>query len=577
VILAIVQYRWIGEIGQAEAERHRAQIERSSRHFATSLDREVARVYLAFRPEPGPPPNERAATFLDRLAALRQGSEHGGLASSLALVSRERAETPTYETCDLASARCSPAPWPRSLDPLREWIEEAGMERAPREPFPGLLSTLVDDPPALLLPTFASPDRAAPARMGRFRPGDRVNGFLVVGLDVGYLREHVWPQIAEASFGPLDEGEYVVAVLRRRDNAVLYTSDPSFGSRDMRSPDVRLDLFGPPWRAAGWERRLPARPDLAGEGPPRGWAATGEGPPPGAWAAPRELARPVGAASPWVLVARHRGGSLAEAVASVRRRNLVVGLGILGLLGGAAVLLTTGAQRARRLAQQQLEFVAGVTHELHTPLAAIRSAGQNLADGIVTEPERIRRYGDLIQKESGRLTALVAQVLEFAGIETGSRAYQLEPVALDSLVNEVAGDLALVLDQAGMRLDTDVPDDLPAVRADGPALRRVLENLITNAVKFASEGGWVGVRAAPARHGAGVVLRIEDRGPGIADDEQTRVFEPFYRGRAAQERQIPGSGLGLSVARHVVEAHGGRLHVEAREGGGTAVVLELAS
>ena len=131
------------------------------------------------------------------------------------------------------------------------------------------------------------------------------------------------------------------------------------------------------------------------------------------------------------------------------------------LLGATAVLLATGAQRARRLARQQMEFVAGVTHELNTPLAAIRSAGQNLADGIVTDPAQVRRYGGLIEKEGGRLTALVAQVLDFAGIESGSRAYASEPLAVAPLVDEVLRDHRLALEQAGMAVERDLAPDLP--------------------------------------------------------------------------------------------------------------------
>jgi signal transduction histidine kinase len=282
-----------------------------------------------------------------------------------------------------------------------------------------------------------------------------------------------------------------------------------------------------------------------------------------------------GAGSPWVLLVQHRGGSLAEAVAAVRRRNLGVGLGVLALLGGAAVLLAVGGQRARRLAQQQLEFVAGVTHELHTPLAAMRSAGQNLADGVVSDPEKVRRYGELIQKEGTRLSALVAQVLDFAGIESGSSAYSAEPVPVRRLVDKVVGDMALVLEQAGVTVEVDVSESLPDVRGDVDALRRVLENLVTNASKFARQGAWVGIRASLGAGGRTVALRVEDRGPGIPKSERSRVFEPFYRGHDARQHQSPGSGLGLRLVRHVAEAHGGRVSVEDRDGGGAAVVVEL--
>jgi signal transduction histidine kinase len=286
--------------------------------------------------------------------------------------------------------------------------------------------------------------------------------------------------------------------------------------------------------------------------------------------------RPAGKGDgPWVLAVRHHGGSLAEAVDAVRQRNLAVGLGILALLGTAAALLAIGGQRARHLARQQLNFVAGVTHELHTPLAAIRSAGQNLADGVVADPQKVQRYGDLIEKESGRLTALVAQVLDFAGIESGARAYVTGSVAMGPLVQKVAGDLGLVLEQAGLQVEVDVADGLPEIRGDEAAIRRALENLLTNATKFAADGGWVGVRAARSADGRMVVVRVEDRGPGIPKAERGRVFEPFYRGRNAHKTQAPGSGLGLSLVRHVAEAHGGHVHLEPRDEEGTAVVMEL--
>jgi signal transduction histidine kinase len=222
-----------------------------------------------------------------------------------------------------------------------------------------------------------------------------------------------------------------------------------------------------------------------------------------------------------------------------------------------------------------MEFVAGVTHELNTPLAAIRSAGQNLADGIVKDPAQVRRYGGLIEKEGGRLTALVAQVLDFAGIESGSRAYASEPLDVAPLVEQVLRDHRLALEQAGMEVETDLAPGLPQVRGDAAALRRALDNVVANAVKFAASGRRLAVRAATRADGGAVVLRVEDGGPGIPRDEHERVFEPFYRGGAAERNATPGSGLGLSLVRHVVHAHGGRVRVEGREAGGTAVVLEL--
>ena len=312
----------------------------------------------------------------------------------------------------------------------------------------------------------------------------------------------------------------MVAVVRREDRSVVYSSDPAAGMGAAQPGDVQRGIPGRGGRPMG---------DRPGGDPP------GAGPRPAVGERAHDGARdrdarwPPEEESPWLVVARHRGGSLEESVARVRRRNLGVGLGVLALLGATAVLLATGAQRARRLAQQQMEFVAGVTHELNTPLAAIRSAGQNLADGIVTDPAQVRRYGGLIEKEGGRLTALVAQVLDFAGIESGSRAYATEPVSVARLVDEVLRDHRLALEQAGMTVERDLAPDLPDVRGDAGALRRVLDNLVANAVKFAAGGRWLAVRAE-ARRG---------RGRGGPAGRGPRPGHPARRARAGLRALLP--------------------------------------
>jgi signal transduction histidine kinase len=135
--------------------------------------------------------------------------------------------------------------------------------------------------------------------------------------------------------------------------------------------------------------------------------------------------------------------------------------------------------------------------------------------------------------------------------------------------------MRLVLQQSGLAVKRELPPDLPDVIGDAAALRRAVANLLANSVKFAASGGRATVRATCGGSGRTVLLRVEDRGPGIPAPERERVFEPFYRGSAAQRNETPGSGLGLSLVRRVVLAHGGRVHVEQPAAGGTAVVVEL--
>jgi signal transduction histidine kinase len=552
VVLAFLQYRWISEIGRAEADRRQTQIERSAWRFGGAFDRELGRALMAFfRMEPGPPDADPRPLLLERLAAW-QRDEHAPLVSGLKIATRARSGEARLEACAATERAFREVPWPPELEPLRQRLQA---DDGGREGFPFRPGSLLDRPLALPFPLVDAEGEGRPGpQWGRFH----LAGVVLVELDPAYLREQLLPQLAEAHFGPFAESEFVVAVLRRADRSVLFSSDPTVEMGAPRPDDVQRSLPGRGGRP-GLDRGDRGGPD---DRPPD--AARG-----------REPRRPPEDESPWLLVARHRGGSLENAVARVRRRNLAVGLGVLALLGATVVTLATGAQTARRLARQQMEFVAGVTHELNTPLAAIRSAGQNLADGIVTDPAQVRRYGGLIEKEGGRLTALVAQVLDFAGIESGSRAYASEPVPVAPLVDDVLRDHRLALEQAGMVVERDVRADVPDVRGDAAALRRALANLVANAVKFAASGGWVAVRAAAVPGEEKVLLRVEDRGPGIPREERDQVFEPFYRGPAAERNATPGSGLGLSLVRHVVRAHGGRVRVEGREGGGTAVVLEL--
>jgi signal transduction histidine kinase len=538
--LAYLQFRWTREIGRAAAERRQAELQRAARRFAFALDRELGQAAIAFFPDLGPPPLDRRAFLLDRLDAW-QTRENAGLVSGLLLATRPRAGRPTLEETHRGEDAFHEVEW---TDEVRDVAQLA----APGDGH-GFGPTLrpgavLRSPLALVLPLYG-----APVPNGE-HPGRRrlnIEGVVLVKLDEDYLRNRLLPRLAEAHFGAVAASPFVFAVLRRVDQTVFYESVPGAITGGHQGGDVELDL---PGRGRG--------PGLAPQDPP----------------GPEAGGKPADP-SPWRLVARHRSGAFEAAVTSVERRNLATGLGVLALLGATALVLVASAQRARRLARQQLEFVTGVTHELNTPLAAIRSAGQNLSAGIVTQPAQVRRYGELIEKEGGRLTALVAQVLDFAGIESGTRAFAHEPFSLAAVVDDVLRDHRLVLEQAGITLERQIPEGLPELRGDAAALRKAIANLLANAAKFAAAGRWIGLRASARPDGRALELRVEDKGPGIPREERERVFEPFHRGRAAESNATPGSGLGLSLVRHVVRAHGGRVHVEPREGGGAAFVVEL--
>ena len=195
-------------------------------------------------------------------------------------------------------------------------------------------------------------------------------------------------------------------------------------------------------------------------------------------------------------MATHRAGSLEAAVAAVRTRNLMLSSGILALLSMAIGLIVISARRAQTLARQQLEFVAAVSHELRTPVSVIGTAAGNLADGVVADPARVRKYGETIQGEARRLGETVERVLQLAGIAAGSSAAAWGPVAVPDLVRQALSGCRPEIDSRGVTVEVSLADDLPPVYGDAAALGSAVQNLISNAVKYGGDARWVRVTAA---------------------------------------------------------------------------------
>ena len=384
----------------------------------------------------------------------------------------------------------------------------------------------------------------------------------------------ILPDFTRRYFGSAQgTGEAVAVVDSAPAGRLIFRSDPRLPAAFFRAGDVEAPLLG--LRSLDelrdlWAGRRLARNRGGAMGPGDGPGL--EGPSVGGAGGGR------GHGEAWKLIVRRRNGSLEDAVTRVRRHNLAISAGILLLLALTTGLMMVTTGRAQKLARQQIEFVAAVSHELHTPLTAMRSAGQNLADGVVADPAQVKRYGALIESEGRRLSDMVGQVLDFAGIQSGRQAYTLQPTEVAAVVDGALHDCRWLLKERRARVERDIPDGLPLVQGDAAALRRALRNLIENAAKYGgrpdSPDPWIGVRARAS--GQGVEIAVEDRGGGLRREDLPHLFEPFYRGREALARSIAGSGLGLSVVRHIAEAHHGRVSVElGGPGEGKAFVLHL--
>jgi signal transduction histidine kinase len=279
----------------------------------------------------------------------------------------------------------------------------------------------------------------------------------------------------------------------------------------------------------------------------------------------------------WRLAAQHPAGSLKAAVDTTRRANLMMSFGALVILFGSSSLLFAAIHRTRALAKMQMEFVAGVSHELRTPVSVICSAADNLAEGVVEGKAQVQNYGQMIRGEARRLASMIEQILLFSAGKQNTARYNLQPLDIASVIEGVLRDNASGIASAGMTLERAIDPDLPHVIGDGGAVARCLENLVSNAIKYGAQGGWMRVSAASVsgRNRPEVAITVEDRGMGIASSDLRRIFEPFYRGKSAQDSQIHGTGLGLSLARKLAHAMRGEILAESEPGRGSRFTLTL--
>jgi two-component system, OmpR family, phosphate regulon sensor histidine kinase PhoR len=253
----------------------------------------------------------------------------------------------------------------------------------------------------------------------------------------------------------------------------------------------------------------------------------------------------------------------------LRRVFAITGVSFPGSEGSppGAVLTFHDATERRRTEHIRRDFVANASHELRTPLTSIRGFVEALEDGAVAEPERAGRFLGKIRTHADRMAALVEDLLELSRLESGERPPRWEEIVPSEVVEDVVASFSGVAARKEVALVRGA-DRAPTVRTDGDRLRRVLENLVDNAVKYTPAGGRVEVSAVRAPEG-GAVFEVKDDGPGIAAEHLPRIFERFYRVDKARSREMGGTGLGLAIVKHLAEGMGAAVSVTSALGRGT--------
>jgi signal transduction histidine kinase len=256
----------------------------------------------------------------------------------------------------------------------------------------------------------------------------------------------------------------------------------------------------------------------------------------------------------------------------VHRSFLILGFLSLMIIGGL-VLTKHIVSKEMALARLKSDFVSNVSHELRTPLALIRLYAETLELGRITTQEKKQQYYRIVRKESERLTALINNILDFSRIEAGRKEYEFRNTDIAELVRNTLESYRYQIEQQGFAFEESIDSNLPAVPVDREAIARALVNLVNNALKYSSEEKFLGVKLY--RENSVVKLEVADHGIGIARRDLSKIFEKFYRAGDPLVHNTKGSGLGLSLVRHITHAHGGEIAVESIPGKGSKFTLSL--
>jgi signal transduction histidine kinase len=274
-----------------------------------------------------------------------------------------------------------------------------------------------------------------------------------------------------------------------------------------------------------------------------------------------------------MLGVKYQGTSVEEMGRTWVRRSFIL-LGILSLLIIGGLILTKHVvSKEMAVAKLKSDFVSNVSHELRTPLALIRLYAETLELGRITTKEKKQQYYRIIRKESERLTALINNILDFSRIEAGRKEYEFRETDIGDLVRNTLDSYRYQIEQQGFTLKEEIDESVPSVCVDREAIARALLNLMNNALKYSTEDKFLRVKLY--RENGSVKLEVEDHGIGITSREQTKIFEKFYRTGDPLVHNTKGSGLGLSLVRHITDAHGGSIDVDSIPGKGSRFTLTL--
>jgi len=591
-VLATLQYNWLTEISRTERERLQVRLQSDARRFAQDFNAEISKAYLIFQLDARIWEEKNFDAFAERFELWRSNAAHPNILGEIYFINEQDSRrfdsaTKNFEVVEL----------PAEILPMRNRLLAQNRGNAPNLAFDK--EVFDENIPALAFPIYERVAESASENELKLRNTSistitAQKGFVILKLDRNAVKNEMLPALIGKHFAvenqsynfTVTSGDKIIfQSVQSFDHSIQPDAAARFFNFSTEATNV-LFLNGSYLRSGGEPRtkiireridrqnssnnltdeKNESQKDLA-ESPNVKIIRKDKG---------GEVSTDkVTEGGLWLLSVRHVDGSLENFVGRAKWRNLALSFGVLALLGASVILLVLSAQRSRRTAQRQFDFVSSVSHEFRTPVSVICSAGANLALGIVHNPAQVEKYGSLINREGNRIAEMVEQILEFAGARSIRKNYNYQPIAVAPLIEQVLTDTRSLLEENGFAVEKQIALDLPRIEADPKAVRQILENLIGNAVKYSGENRWIKITATAENKY--VAISIEDKGIGVDPRELNDIFEPFYRGREAIAEQIRGNGLGLSLVKQIVAAHDGKIEVQSEPGKGSKFTIRLLS
>jgi signal transduction histidine kinase len=578
-LLATLQYQWLGQISDREHEHLQTRLKSDTNRFAEDFNRELQNAYFNFQLPVDGWREQNWSEFNERYKFWRERTAYPNLIKNFYF-----AETGAGEKLSRYDRE-------KGVFETSEWTDQLAKAK-PNFTDEKFFNPIAADVPALLMPVHEEKEEKADGVMVRTpipQPATveiKKYGVLIIELDADVIKNELLPALVKKYFSSSESANYKLAVVNQNNETVFQTQQLTSSDASAKILTISPNDFV--WFANRqiltsiegarktmvfnkFESKLKTEEfQTNGEGKVEVKLRTNDGDEPRLRIFEGDEKMKSGA---WTLNVQHTDGSLEQFIANTRRKNLAISFGILSLLAVSVILIFLSAQRAKLLAQRQMDFVSSVSHEFRTPLAVIYSAGENLADGITNEREKVSRYGTLIKREGKKLSSMVEQILEFAGARSGKRKYDFRETNVEKVIDDAIAECQTLIDEKGFAVETEIAENLPFVSADEKALTQAVQNLIANALKYSNGERWLKISACNG--GKRVKITVEDKGIGIEKKEIAKVFEPFFRSKSVVDAQIHGNGLGLSLVKQIVEAHKGEVKVESEIGKGSKFTIEL--